>query len=153
MNYFYCLSVFVLVQFTSFAQFIENPSFEGSPAMHTPPPSWEPCHFKSTPDTQPGIWLVTTPASDGDTYMGMVTRGATGSNAFFWEDAQALLLQPLEIGQCYSMTIDLALSEEWAHDSFAGWISYDNPVMLKMYGSDQSFAKGIAVGITANKSL
>ena len=141
MRYFYYVSILLLVQITSVAQFVENPSFEGVPTMHTPPPSWDPCHFKSTPDTQPGIWLVNTPPSDGNSYMGMVTRGATGSNAFFWEDAQTLLLEPFKIGNCYSLSIDLALSAEWAHDSFAGWISYDNPVILRIFGSDQSCEK------------
>ncbi len=63
------------------AQYISNPSFEGTPQMHVPPPGWGTCHYKSTANTQPGYWEVDKTPSDGNTYLGMCTRGPWGDNA------------------------------------------------------------------------
>ena len=41
-----------------------NPSFEGTSQAHVVPAPWDECG--GSPDTQPGQWLITQPASDGN---------------------------------------------------------------------------------------
>lgn len=119
-------------------QYITNPSLEGSPQMHVAPAGWLPCDDKSTPDTQPGIWGHSKPASDGNTYLSMVTRGNWGGNALSTEDIQTELLSPLNSLECYTLSIDLSTCTECGHASSIGWISYARPVMLDIYISDES---------------
>jgi len=116
-------------------QYLSNGSFEGRPAMHQPPPGWYPCKSNSTPDTQPGIWGHTMSASDGGTYLSMVTRGPWGANANSTEDCQTELLEELSPDECYELTIDLATCEDCGHTSDIGWISYARPVILNIYAS------------------
>lgn len=123
------------------AQYFSNPSFEGTPQMHQPPPGWTPCDPKSTPDTQPGIWGHTKPASDGDTYLSMVTRGPWGGNANSTEDIEAHLLTPLSNNECYTLSIDLSTCDYCGHDSDIGWISYANPAYLDVYASFDACGK------------
>ncbi|MCD4732505.1 MAG: hypothetical protein K8R74_18025, partial [Bacteroidales bacterium] len=141
MKFIYWVSISLAINVGSYAQYVTNPSFEGIPTVHVPPPSWLPCHNLSTPDTQPGFWQVNTLPSEGNSYMGMCTRGNAGNYPLTWEDCQTQLLAPLLIENCYFFSIDLALSESWGHDSFFGWISYNSPVILKLYGSDESCEK------------
>ena len=127
----------VVLSFNNYGQYLSNPSFEGTPQRDSPPPGWSQCHSKSTPDTQPGSWEVLKGPSDGNTYLGMVTRGSLGPNANTWEDCQAQLSAALENDQCYIMHIDLALSPAWGHTTFStGWISYANPVILRIWAGD-----------------
>ena len=54
-----------------------NPSFEDMPRHSKAPRAWSDCGFKgeSAPDIQPsGIFSVTKPAADGNTYLGLVVR-------------------------------------------------------------------------------
>src|SRR5687768_475766 len=74
-----------------YAQLILNPSFEGPPQTDAAPSPWIPCNTFSTPDTQPGSWNVTKTASDGNTYLGLVTRGDLGPYANHTEAAQIQL--------------------------------------------------------------
>ena len=52
-----------------------NPSFEGSPQKHVTPSPWNTCGL--TPDTQPGHWGVTTPPSNGSSYLGLIKGSAS----------------------------------------------------------------------------
>lgn len=54
------------------------------------------------------IFGVTKAASDGETYLGIVTRENET-----WESVSQKLDQPLEAGKCYTFSIDLARSETY----------------------------------------
>lgn len=122
-------------------QYLSNPSFEGPVVMHQAPPGWNPCDPRSTPDTQPGVWGHTTPASNGRTYLSMVTRGDWGPNANSAEDCQAELLEPLSPNQCYELKVSLATCEDCGHSADIGWISYAQPVMLNIYLGRESCSR------------
>ena len=117
----------------SSSQIIKNRSFEGEPGKHKSPLNWYKCHHQSTPDTQPGFWEVTTPASDGETYLDLVTRGTFGPHAWTTEDIGTSVKLPWEVGAIYTFTMDLARSDQWGHDSWYGWVPYTNPVVLRIW--------------------
>ena len=86
-----------------------NPSFEDMPRHSKAPRAWSDCGFKgeSAPDIQPsGIFSVTKPAADGNTYLGLVVRDNDT-----WESVGQELSKPLEKGKCYSFSISLCRSE------------------------------------------
>lgn len=133
------LGVFAL-GLPSYAQIVPNASFEGPPQENVPPEHWTPCHEFSTPDTQPGFWEVTKGASDGDTYIGLVTRGNLGPFANNNEDIEVRLATPLIQGVQYPFRIYLALSENWGHDIDFGatFLRYDTPAKLQVFGASSS---------------
>jgi hypothetical protein len=120
---------------TLFSQQPMNASFEGEPGWSITPPDWMPCKYNSTPDTQPEDEMnVTRPASDGNSYLGMVTRGEFGENANSTEACGTYLTEPLEQGGCYTMIMDLYLSRELGHVAdWAPWQSYNTPVKLRVW--------------------
>lgn len=97
-----------------------NPSFEDSPSDATMPQGWHACADRTTPDIMPGYWGVYNEPSDGDTYVGIITR----ENSTYESFGQRLS-QPLEKGQCYRFSIDLAHS-----DVYAG---YNRPLQLQIF--------------------
>ena len=127
---------------TAFSQFIRNPSFEGNTGMSTVPPGWSVCDEYSTPDTQPGVCEENDNATDGNTYLSLLTRGNLGPYAGHCEDIQTQLLEPLIKGECYSFNIDLKRSTTYGHDTWEyGWISYTDPVIFEVYGGNSNCAK------------
>lgn len=119
----------------AYSQYLRNPSLEGAKGANLFPPSWTACTYNSTPDTQPGAWEVALKPSDGESYVSLVVRGNDGNNANSREDLQIDLIQPLQIGECYYFSIDLAISNNFGHDGGRdGWVSYNNPVMLEVWG-------------------
>lgn len=84
---------------------LENPSFEGDPQDATVPVGWFPCEEGSTPDLLPGPWAVYQTPSDGQSFMGLITR-EDGT----WESVGQQTSQPMQNGQCYYMDINLAFS-------------------------------------------
>jgi hypothetical protein len=100
--------------------FLVNPSFEGEPRDATVPSGWFPCAKGSTPDILPGPWGVFTEPSDGDTYMGLITR-EDGS----FESVGQRLPQPLTARECYTFKIDLAHSKTYA--------GYNNPIKVRVW--------------------
>ncbi len=99
---------------------ISNASFEGEPADATVPQGWMACKEGSTPDILPGYWGVYNDPSDGDTYVGLITRG---NNT--WEDIGQRLPAPLKKGNCYAWALDLAHS-----DTYSG---YNKPIRLRVW--------------------
>jgi gliding motility-associated-like protein len=124
--------LFVIGVQTLFGQYLANPSFEGIPTHYTPPPPWGVCDSESTPDTQPGWWGSYGPASDGNTYLGMITRGSGVLNAFTWEDVHVSFVTPLSPDTCYMFSIDLRFDPNTGFNN----ISLNNPVTLKIYGEE-----------------
>jgi gliding motility-associated-like protein len=126
-----------------YGQFFSNPSFEGTAQTNVPPAGWEPCNQYSTPDTQPGSFEVITKASQGNTFLGLVTRGNLGPYANFNEAAQTKLLKPFIKDKAYSLKLDLCHSKELGH--FIGFsdefLRYDTPAKLRLWGGTSSCNK------------
>lgn len=115
------------------AQYLANPSFEGPSLLGQPPDPWEICNDNSSPDTQPGHWNVTSPASDGDTYISMVCRGDSSALANQVESCGQQLLQPLLAGNEYQIRVDLMNSDQFGHLTNGGyWLYYDIPTSLRV---------------------
>lgn len=112
------------------AQWIEliNPSFEGEPMDATVPQGWMACKEGTTPDILPGYWGVYTEPSDGETYVGLITRH---NNT--WEVIGQRLSAPLSEGACYEVSMDLAHS-----DTYSG---YNGPIKLRIWISKTKCAK------------
>lgn len=102
--------------------FLTNASFEGPPQDATVPVGWFPCAPGTTPDILPGHWGVYTEASEGETFMGLITR-EDGS----FESVGQRLPEPLAPNECYTFTLDLAHSRTYA--------DYNQPIRLRIWGS------------------
>lgn len=99
---------------------LSNGSFEGEPADATVPQGWMACKEGTTPDILPGYWGVYAEPSDGDTYVGLITRQ---NNT--WESIGLRLPAVLQKGSCYSWALDLAHS-----DTYSG---YNGPIKLRVW--------------------
>ena len=140
------LTLFIFLLFgakTSYSQIISNMSFEGPQKENVPPQGWEPCNQFSTPDTQPGFWEVRKAASDGNTFLGLVTRGNLGPFANNNEAVQTQLLTSLKRGKASDFTLDLSFSKRWGHtiDFGSDFLRYDTPAKLRIYGGTTSCEK------------
>lgn len=100
--------------------FLQNPSFEDQPADATTPQGWIPCAPYTTPDIFPGYWGVYNEPTEGETFVGLITR-EDGSH----ESISARLTENLEAGKCYSLSIDLAHSKTYA--------GYNGAIKVKIY--------------------
>ncbi|MGD1846440.1 MAG: gliding motility-associated C-terminal domain-containing protein [Salibacteraceae bacterium] len=136
-NHFFLLLFLLAFPAIGSANLIKNPSFEGLRRPHQLPSwDWQACHWKSSPDTQPGSWNVSLFPSDGESYITMVARGNDGNNANTKEDVHCRLFEPLPQGECYTLQMDLALSENFGHNGgINGWVDYNNPLIIKVWGS------------------
>ncbi len=88
---------------------LSNPSFEDEPSDATTPTGWFVCEEYTTPDILPGFWGVYNEPSDGDTYIGLITR-LDGS----FESIGQRLDLPLFSESCYRFNVDLAHSKTYA---------------------------------------
>ncbi len=109
-----------------------NPSFEGEPQDATVPTGWLPCQPGTTPDILPGVWGVYQEASHGNTFVGLITR-EDGS----WESIGQRLKTPLEAGECYTFSLDLAYSGTYA--------GYNLPLKLRIWGAEAKCGKDLMV--------
>ncbi|MBL4625097.1 MAG: hypothetical protein JKY42_08165, partial [Flavobacteriales bacterium] len=127
---------FLLICNTAVAQYVPNGSFEGRIGMERIPDGWVPCDWLSTPDTHPASrFNVDQEASDGETYLGLVTRGGLGPYKHTYETIGCQLLDALLIDSCYTLSLDLALCYNCGRTiNDDEWLSYWNPVILKIYG-------------------
>lgn len=107
---------------------LENPSFEGEPRDAVIPMNWLACEEGTTPDILPGPWGVYLEPSDGESYVGLITR-----ENFSWESICQRLKSPLQKQECYSFSIDLAHS-----DTYSG---YNNPIKLRVWGGTSKCKK------------
>jgi len=113
----------------SFAQItVNNPSFEDEPADATVPMGWFPCAKGTTPDILPGFWGVYSEASEGETYLGLITR-FDGS----YESIGQRFSKRLEKDACYNFSLDLAQSL-----SYAG---YNEPLKIRIWVSNKKCQK------------
>ncbi len=111
----------------------QNDGFEGTPAMAKPPTGWNNCNDGTTTcDTQPGFFGNHVVASQGQTYISLVTRSVCipASAEIVWSD----LVIPFEKDRCYSFSVDLTLSHEFnAECSFVTYF-FDHPSVLQVIG-------------------
>ncbi|MEM1323489.1 MAG: hypothetical protein AAGG75_24705 [Bacteroidota bacterium] len=114
---------------------LENPSFEDPADDATVPTGWHPCKQGTTPDILPGSWGVQQEASDGETYMGLITR-ADGT----WESVGQRLRKPLKAKDCYTFSLDLSRS-----DAYAGYVL---PLKLVVWGGRKRCSKDQKLGET-----
>lgn len=84
----------------------QNPSLEGTSQPHVVPAPWQACY--GSPDTQPGQWGITLPASNGSTYVSFLHSG--WANNGYNEGMTQLLTPCMVAGQTYTFTVDLAHS-------------------------------------------
>lgn len=99
---------------------LKNSSFEDKPQDATCPSGWIPCKLGSTPDILPGFWDVYTEASEGNTYIGLITR-EDGS----WESIGQRLPQAIKKGECYRFSIDVARATTYEN--------YNLPIRLRVW--------------------
>lgn len=118
-----------LCSFQAFAQIeLENPSFEGNPQDDSTPSGWIGCSNETTPDILPGYWGVFQKPSDGDSYLGLIAR-EDGT----WESVGQRLKEPLKAFECYSFSLDLALSPTYA--------GYNMPLKVRIWAGSSTCGK------------
>lgn len=87
---------------------------------------------ESPPDIHPnGFWENNLPASDGKTYLGMVTRDNDT-----YESVTQRLSKPMKAGKCYAITVHLARAERYVSHSrmTSDETNYSTPVTLRIWG-------------------
>jgi len=99
---------------------LQNPSLEDSPSDAMIPFGWFMCEEGTTPDILPGFWGVYNIPSDGNTFMGLITR-PDGT----FESVGQRLSPALITEECYKISVDLAHSKTYA--------AYNKPVKLKIW--------------------
>lgn len=107
---------------------IDNSSFEGTPNDAEMPNGWHSCNAGTTPDILPGPWGVAKEPSDGNTFMGLITRD-NGE----WESVGQRLKKPIKASVCYQFSIDLAHSKTYNN--------YNQPIKLKIWGGKTRCSK------------
>lgn len=123
MNKLFFLFLSISLSLNLSAQIIvDNGSFEDEPSDATMPSGWLSCNLGTTPDILPGFWQVYNEPSEGDSYIGLITRPDRS-----WESIGQRLRQPIESGACYEMNVDLAHSKTYT--------GYDNPLKFRIWGS------------------
>lgn len=105
-----------------------NPSFEGDPQDATVPVAWHACAPGTTPDILPGVWGVYSEPSDGDTFVGLITR-EDGT----FESIGQRLISPLKKNECYQFSLDLAHSKTYS--------GYNKPIKLRIWGGNTKCEK------------
>lgn len=117
------------------SDYILNPSFEGFIGHSVCPPDWFFCNNDATPDTGP--YFSDYPASDGNTYVGLVMRGLMDTLPKN-EDVITHLIKPVYRDSIYFLSLDMALAP-YVYDEFSGGrLYYDNPSRLRISGGSDS---------------
>ena len=126
---FFSLLVCVLISLSGNAQiYLSNASFEGAPQDATVPVGWFPCELGTTPDILPGFWGVRKESSEGESYVGLITR-EDGT----WESIGQRLKRPLKRKECYEMSLDLAHANVYD--------SYVDVIKVRVWGSTRKCSK------------
>jgi hypothetical protein len=115
----------------------KNPSFEGTPNSAQIPDRWDDCGFQneSPSDIQPGFWGVKSPAKNGKTYVGMVTRD-NGT----YEAIGQKLSKKLIANKTYSFTLAMYCSDTLISTSSKTKqkANFSNPAYLKVWGAKKA---------------
>lgn len=121
------------VPFSKAQSIFLNDGFEGTPTLGTPPPNWRNCNDgNSSGDTQPGFFNNFKEASEGNSYLSLVTRGVGTPGTV--ETVWARLIKPFEKNKCYNFSVDLSLSNDFmgAH-SFTEY-PFNKPCVFQIIG-------------------
>ena len=122
--------LFVILPYLVGAQiYLDNPSFEGEPQDATTPVGWHGCAPGTTPDILPGPWGVFEEPSDGDTFVGLITR-LDGT----LESIGQRLKKTIQPNECYQFKLELANSITYN--------GYSNPLKLRVWGGSTRCEKG-----------
>ncbi|HIO71715.1 MAG TPA: PKD domain-containing protein [Flavobacteriales bacterium] len=108
-KYILNITIFLFANASAFAQpdlCTQSGDFEGTPQAHFVPAPWSNCG--GSPDTQPGFWGFTQPASSGSTYLSFLQAGASAGG--YYEGASQILDNCMATGQTYTISLDLAHS-------------------------------------------
>lgn len=116
-----------------------NPSFEDYPRKSKPPENWYDCGFKgeTPPDVQPvgrqGFGVTQVP-SEGDTYLGLVTRDNDT-----WEQVGQELSTPLKMNESYIFSVDLSQEDYYVSLSkmTQDTVNYNQPVVFRVWGGSK----------------
>jgi outer membrane protein OmpA-like peptidoglycan-associated protein len=140
-NYLFagCCALLLAQSFPALAQPKEapitliNPSFEDLPKMGETPSGWYNCgkQGETPPDVQPGGWGVAKPASNGQTYLGLVVRDNES-----WEGVGQRLSRPLLANHCYEFSLDLCRAELYLSVSrtTGDEVNYAVPARVRIWG-------------------
>ena len=120
-------------------QIIDNGSLEGEPGTRTPV-NWFSCLESSTVDIGPGVWGITLPPQDGDTYINMVCRGPEQPNRGSCEELSQTLNRPLESGKCYRFEVYLAYFPAFLFPDFR------NPLDLIINAGRDACSRDLEIG-------
>ncbi len=115
------LLFFLWPAFLSAQIYLDNGSFEGRPQDATVPVGWHPCEPETTPDILPGPWGVFEESSEGETFVGLITR-IDGT----FESIGQRLKKPIKPKECFEFSLDLARSLTYNN--------YNNPIKLRIWG-------------------
>lgn len=107
---------------------LTNPSFEGIAGEGKVPIGWHICDKASTPDILPGPWNVHYKPTNGNTFLGLITREDNT-----WEYIAQKLTKPLLADECYALEIDLARAPTYE--------GYNKPIKLNIWGGTLSCAR------------
>lgn len=118
---YFIILIAILISHSITAQIqLNNPSFEDTPSDATTPMGWFECEEYTTPDIMPGYWGVYNEASEGETFVGMITR----ENGTF-ESIGQRLSHTMKANICHNLSLDLAHS-----DSYSG---YNKAIKLRVW--------------------
>ncbi len=96
---------------------LKQASFECTPKRGTnisPVKGWFDCGRKNFPSETPpdihpaGLWENTLPASEGNSYLGLVVRDNES-----WESVSQVLSMPMKSGNCYEISLEIAQSSNY----------------------------------------
>lgn len=107
---------------------LNNPGFEDEPSDATTPMGWQNCERGTTPDIFPGVYGNYKEASEGETYVGLITRG-DGS----FESIGQRFSQKLKKSICYSFQIDLSRIDDY--------VGYNEALKLRIWIGNRKCAK------------
>ncbi|MFK7935089.1 MAG: hypothetical protein AB8G22_16375 [Saprospiraceae bacterium] len=127
-----------------------NPSFEDAPRHSKAPRGWYDCGnpSESPPDVHPTFdksFGVSTPAQDGETYLGLVVRDNDTQEA-----VGKKLDRSLEAGNCYQFSIYLAQSPEYVSLSrnTSEEVNYKTPAVLRIWGGNNYCEQNELLGVS-----
>ena len=104
---------------------LENASFEGYPHDAVTPNGWKECGLDSSPDILPGPWGVYQKPTNGNTFLGLITRENNS-----WEALGQKLQKPFKKHKCYKFKVDLSSSPAYA--------GYSKPTRLRVWVSNSA---------------
>ena len=102
---------------------LDNASFEGFPHDAVTPKGWEECGLDSSPDILPGPWGVYQKPTNGNTFLGLITRENNS-----WEALGQKLPRAFKKNKCYKFKVDLSSSPAYA--------GYSKPTCLRVWLSN-----------------